>query len=154
MIKINELIQNYLKENVNEKNHALKWDYLKCEIRGFTISYASYRAKEKREYIDKLKNKLYNLESNLSEDNMIEYKEAKQELDQLYNEKAQGHYVRSRTKFIEETPENLKYYKKLEIKNSQTKYIKTLYKGKELITNFEEILNEQKEFYSDLYSLR
>ena len=149
--KINNLIDNYLEVNKDETNDALKWDYLKCEIRGLTISHASFKAKEKRKQINCLKNRLASLEINLSDKNMNIYKNVKSELEQIFKEEAKGHYIRSRSHIIEESPENLKYFSKLEIKNANSKYIKTLNVKGNLISDPSHILNAQKDFYETLY---
>ena len=47
--KVNDLIENHVTLNKDEKDDALKW-----EIRGLTISHASYKAKEKHATIDQL----------------------------------------------------------------------------------------------------
>ena len=80
--------------------------------------------------------------------------EATRELEEIFNEEAKGYYIRSRAKIYEESPENLKYFSKLETKNSKAKYIKSLYVGNNLdtlITDPSEILEAQMSFYSDLY---
>ncbi len=75
--KINNLIDNYIKQNKNDPNIALKWDYLKCDIRGATISYASYKSKQKHKLTTELKNRLDFLEKKLNDENMLEYKTVK-----------------------------------------------------------------------------
>ena len=137
--------------NKNEMNFALKWDYLKCEIRGHTISYASHKAKVKRSVTNQLKHRLGILEANLNEENIREYKCVKKDLEDIYNEEARGHFIRSRSNIIEESPENLKYFSKLEIKNANSKYIKTLKVNETLISDPDEILKAQKEYYENLY---
>jgi exonuclease III len=46
--RINNLIQECKTKYADCANLALKWDTIKMEIRGQTVSYASYRAKKKR----------------------------------------------------------------------------------------------------------
>lgn len=55
-------------ENNNDMvNKALLWDYIKCEIRGATISYASFKAKQRRQQETFLINQLGFLEQNIDE---------------------------------------------------------------------------------------
>ena len=92
------------------------------------------------------------LEPNLTEDNVDEYKTIKKDLEEIYNERARGLHIRSKAKLVEESEQNLKYFSKLEVKNSNSKYIKTLLHNDTLITHPEEILDTQKQYYSKLYT--
>ena len=53
--------------------------------------------------------------------------------------------------YNQSSSDNLKYFSKLEIKNYQTKYIKTLFVEDELITDPSKVLEAQKVFYENLY---
>ena len=59
--KIKDKITHF-KENNEISDLGLAWDVLKCDIRGETISYASFKAKTQREYENKLTKSLENYE--------------------------------------------------------------------------------------------
>ena len=59
-----------LKDDTTElTDRHLRWDYIKTEIRGFTIQYSSRKKKEKKEFQMKLEKDLYDIQNVLS-DNM------------------------------------------------------------------------------------
>ena len=60
--KINEYLNLCSEKYCRLKNKSLVWDAIKCDIRGMTISYASYKSKQKRLYLDELKKELECLE--------------------------------------------------------------------------------------------
>ena len=45
---INSEISNIEKEDNNIQDKSLLWDFIKCRLRGKTISYAAYKAKQQR----------------------------------------------------------------------------------------------------------
>ena len=76
----------------------------------------------------------------------------KQQIEDIYAEKARGAIVRSRCKFTEEYEKPTKYFLNLEKANNKLKSIYSLtVKGKR-ISKQEDILDAQKQFYCDLYS--
>ena len=75
-----------------------KWEFLKYEMRKFTISYSKVKAKNSREKRAHLENKLKVLEQNLtSEQFKREYDVCKQELNTIYDEIGTGIKIRSRS---------------------------------------------------------
>ena len=152
--KVNELIQENINANKEEEDKGLLWDSLKCSIIGMTISYSTQKARETRKLEKELKERLQQIEENLTEAKLDEYKTIKGDLEDIYNEQARGCHIRSKAKLVEESEKNLNYFAKLEIKNSKTKYIKTLItEGQEkVVTDPGEILEAQKDFYKQLYS--
>ena len=49
IIEIKKMISNFCSENESLFNGQLKWDFLKYEVRKFTIRYMKHVAKEKRQ---------------------------------------------------------------------------------------------------------
>ena len=59
--EMNKLIE-HMKENTEEMNDKqLRWDYIKLEIRGFTLKYSFKKNKERKELKMKLEKDLYEL---------------------------------------------------------------------------------------------
>jgi hypothetical protein len=96
--KVNELID----EELNRKNctdKGLKWNVIKMRIRGYTVSYSSYKAKLRREYELQITDRLQELEVQISikvdEDVKQEFTTVTRELEAINNEKTQGNQIRA-----------------------------------------------------------
>ena len=76
----------------------------------------------------------------------------KQQIEDIYAEKARGAIVRSRCKFIEEYEKPTKYFLNLEKVNNNLKSIYSLTVEGTRISKQEDILDAQKQFYCDVYS--
>ena len=72
------------------------------EIRGKTISYASYKKKERNRYEKRLTEEITYLETNLNEINVHSLEEKKAELENIRNKTVDGIIVRSKAHNIEE----------------------------------------------------
>ena len=59
-----------LREDFTDK--SLWWDFVKMKIRGFSISYSSFKAKESRYKEQKIANELKELENKLGETPTVE----------------------------------------------------------------------------------
>ena len=149
----NEIVA--IKKNCNLSNKNTFWDYAKCQIRTCTISFSALRSRQRQEKEKFLLRKLEQLENDMihSSEKTNNYFECKSEWENLERIKTEGAILRSKVKWAEEGEKNTKYFLNLEKKNYQVKYIKKLIKdnGTEL-TNPRDILQEQKQFYSSLYS--
>ena len=135
-------------------SHQLFLETLLMEIRGKTISYSAYKKKKEREKEDSLQKEIENLEKaddiNL---NLLETK--KEELENLRKEKVKGIIIRSRVRWSEEGEKPTKYFCKLESRNYINKTILKIEKENgQTIIKQEEILNEIKHFYENLYRNR
>ena len=97
---INEI--KYLIRNFNTKidcgfNQQLKWEFLKYEIRKFTIHYTKGLAKEKKQKISNLEIKLKKPEISLDDPNNLgKYNSIKNKLDAIYDHIAEGIRIRSK----------------------------------------------------------
>ena len=151
--EIKRIIQNFMEIHSNEQNHGLKWDALKSQIRGFSIAYSSAKRKKNTNDEIALNKKLKEIESKIDDNNFEEYKTIKKELEQIINERAIGIQIRSKAKLIENNEKNLGLLMKEEKKNYNNRYIRALYNSNdELITDPNDILEEQKLYYQKLYS--
>ena len=154
--KMNAKLSSLYEESKDFTNKALFFDYLKCAIRGFSISYSAYKAKQNKQKESHLKAQLTDLEHTISEtptpDTIDKYHNIKSELEALYVERARGSMIRSRVQYINENEKATKYFLNLEKQNYNKKCIKMLITEKGDVTDEKEILNEQKKFYENLYS--
>ena len=97
------------------------------------------------------------LEKNINNDitNLHEYKQAKLEWEYFHTKKARGIILRSKAKWVEEGEKNTKYFIKLEKRNQNSTYIKTLINSEnEEIDEIEPIIKEEERFYKELYRTR
>ena len=122
---------------------------LLTEIRGKTISYASYKKKAGIKIENEIISKLKQLEENaLTVENLEEIDQKKAELKMYRQKKVQGQYVRSRSQWIEEGEKPTNFFFNLETRNYINKTIQklTLENGV-IVEEQKEILNQTKVFY-------
>ena len=83
---INEVTMNITNQF---EDYRIDWEFLKYKVRQFSQVYLKRKAFERREKRINLQKKIEELESNLSENSapkeIFEYKNAKAQLDDLYN---------------------------------------------------------------------
>ena len=153
-----KIIKNLLDKSKRDTryfpNKAMLWDYIKCEIRGATISYSAYIAKRRREQEHFLSRQLQFLEEKLDNGNLAildEYNLVKSEIENINDLKAKGVLFRSKAKWIEDGEKCTKYFLQMENRNYKSKYIKSVIHDNITITEPQEILNAEKHFFSSLY---
>ena len=131
-------------------NDQLFLDTLLMEIRGRTISYSSYKTKQKKLYEFFLVKIINELEKN-GDLEQLELK--KTELQNHRKTALQGSIVRSRIKWIEEGEKPSKYFLSLENRNFTSKIIpKLIGENGSVISDQREILSETSKFYRQLYT--
>jgi len=155
--QVKQLISD-LKVNYHTlEDKGLKWDIIKCEIRGFTVKYSKNRSRCIKKNISNLEKeqiKLTDLLNNSPQDeNILKcLNDVHNELEQINNEVTKGSIIRSRAIWSEEGEKNSKYFLGLEKRNYKNKCISKLINdnGKE-ITDHDQILKMEKEFYEELF---
>ena len=98
------------------------------EIRGKSISYASYKKKSKNIQEQKLVEQIQYLEDNLSENKIPNLEKLKLELYKLREEKMKGFLVRSRANNIENGEKPSQFFCNLETNNFTSKVINVIEK--------------------------
>ena len=147
--KIQEIDDNELQLTINVQ---LFLEMLLLEIRGKTISFASYIKKIKEQRIRDLQEEIATLEKNVTENSIENLETKKHELESLRNEKMKGKLVRSRAQWVDEGEKPTKYFCGLESKNYTSKIIPKVEKDNgEIVTDQKEILKEVQYFYENLY---
>ena len=136
-------------------NDQLFLDVLLMELRGQSISYASFKNKQRNNLEKDLINKITYLENNLNETNFGELDILKTELQDIRQEKLKGNLIRSRAEYIDKGERPTKYFCGLEKHNYISKTMQSLQKddGTVLIEQ-DAILKETEQFYKNLYSSR
>lgn len=150
-------------DNVKNLNHNLSdqllFEFLKSEIRGKTIAYATAKKKEEdkqEKILDKkinMQHKKYN--SNANAENLDKLNELQNELKALREKKVEGIITRAKAKWHLEGEKSTKYFCNLENRHYQEKTITKLVdsNGKDL-NDINDILNEQKTYYENLYKAK
>jgi hypothetical protein len=154
---IKEKLASFKVKYGDELNHGLKWDLIKMDIRASTICFSKNKATKNRNNIKEIMQKLTNLEKDMTETPSDEQLEQcntyKSEIEAYNNEKSAGIILRSKADWAELGEKNTKYFLNLEKRNYNNKCITKLIKeNNEEITNEQDILNYEKEFYNKLYT--
>ena len=132
---IHDAIERVVTEDVFDEQS--QWEILKQEIRKFSIRYLKVIAKEKRNKQLELESKLKILEKSLSCDKDIEeYHKYKADLDESYDNIAEGVKIRSRCQWYEENEKSTKYFLNLEKKLTEKSTVGRLVTdNKDLVKN-------------------
>ena len=165
---IKNLIENvknqYVVENQigNETNNAdinftisdqLFLEVLLMEIRGKTISYASYKKKQMDKTEKNLIEEINNLVQNNLNNTLLE--EKRETLKDMRTKKLEGLKVRSRAKWIDQGEKVTKYFCNLENRNYVSKNMPNVWKKDgSKTTNQNEIVDEVSKFYETLYEYK
>ena len=91
---IKNVLNNFDQDNIVDPQ--FRWEYLKYEIRKFSIHFSKGIARNKKIERTYLENKLKTLENSPSFVNNPEYIETNEKLDKIYQEKANGIRIRSK----------------------------------------------------------
>ena len=119
------------------------WEFLKYEIRKFSMEFSKLQAQNTKKEKMFLENKLKKLENNTSYTENLEYIDCRNKLDEIYEQKINGIRIRSICDWYEYGEKSSKIFLNLEktratqstIRNI-TKDKKNLHVIKELIKNF------------------
>lgn len=132
----------------------LFFETLLLEIRGQTISYATFKKRQESDQQKALETEVQQLE-NADNINVDLLEEKKQELQQLRNKKLNGKLIRSRAKWIQEGEKPTQYFCNLENRNFVSKIMSKLQaKNGNILSSQNEILEETMKHYKTLYTER
>ena len=100
----------------------MKWEFVKYEIRKFTIDYSKKAAKVRKEQKINLEQKLKNLENNLtSEENKKLYNHYRNELETIYDHITDSIRIKSKCEWYEHGEKSTKFFLNLEKKTRRSK---------------------------------
>ena len=154
--ELSRLLELWKEELTDHKNKTFIWDYLKYNIRKYSISYSKSKKKELNVKEFELKNRLQEIEDKLSsesDDNLwLDYEKIKYELNDLIENKIQGIITRARIKWTEENERNSAYFFGLEKSNYIKRNINKIIIEDCETNNQDIILKSLKDYYKDLYS--
>ena len=151
--KIPEFIEKY--KEVEDK--GLFWEMVKMEIRELTVRFSKLKVKRNRDEEKLLTSRFAQLSAKLqtaySKDDKAELERIKIKFSDFQTEKTRGAIIRSRGRWYEHGEKNSKYFLNLEKLNYWRKHISSLinHNGTR-INDPKEILNEERNFFKELYS--
>ena len=133
----------------------LFFETLLFEIRGKSISYASFKKKRETDIEKRLTKEISFMEKNINHSVVDELEEKKNQLKDLREKRVEGMYVRSRVRWVNEGEKVSRYFCNLENRHYVNKAMTFLESadGERLHTQ-KDILYEVKTFYEELYSHR
>ena len=147
---INDIVNSQIQFSINDQ---LFLETLLTEIRGKTISYSSFKIKQRNILEKKLIKEIDKLESNFRPTNLEDLDNLKLQLENIRKEKMKGIMLRSKLQWSEEGEKPTKYFLSLENKHFSSKIIHRLEKENgETISDQDKILDEVKIFYKNLFT--
>ena len=152
-------IENFKQKYSDVDDLGLRWDLIKMEIRGFTVKYSKNKARKIRSTEASLQNQinaLYKRANDQPNNKQIicEIQNIRFRLQKIMQHKTKGAILRSRVRWHESGERNTRYFYNLERRNYEKKTVTKLKRPNNgAVTNDQfEILQEQKDYYSTLYT--
>ena len=133
-------------------NDQLFLDTLLLGIRGESISYASFKNRQRNNRENHLIKQIDELENSLNNKNIEQLEILKTELSDIRHDKRKGYMIRSKAQNIDHGEKPTKYFCGLEKHNYTSKVIGQVEKEDgSIITNHTEIWQEIENYYTKLY---
>ena len=112
VLQMKKFILDTLNELFTENilDDQVKWEYLKYNIRKYTIKFSKELAKNTNKTIDDLETKLKHYEKHENYVDNIDYKVCKLQLDEIYEKKAKGIRIRSKCNWYEHGEKSTKFF--------------------------------------------
>ena len=154
VLQMKKFILDTLKELFNENilDDQVIWEYLKYNIRKYTIKFSKELAKNTNKTIDDLETKLKHYEKHENYVDNIDYKVCKQQLDEIYARKAKGIKIRSKCNWYEHGEKSTKRFLNLEKNRAIQSQIHSVISNQDAITDQDKINKQMFSFYQSLFS--
>ena len=147
--RMNQIIDETVRKS-HRCNKRDRWEMIKLEAMAFAKQYSRLRAQNFRTAISVLEEKIEYYENSDHTNPLLE--RSKQDLQEIIEERTRGAIFRSKAQWYNEAEMPTKYFLNLEKSRARQKNMAVLIRpdGTET-TNPVHILNEQKDFYAELY---
>ena len=132
-------------------NSQAKWEYLKYQIRKFSMTFSENLAKEAKQTLKELEDKIKLLEENLNDNNLEDYNKCKNALDILYDNITAGIKIRSRCSWYKHGEKSSKFFLNLEKQRAVNGLLKKVIVNDREISTPLELNREIYEFYQKLF---
>jgi len=140
-----------------DTSRGLLWDTMKCRVRGASVKYSAWLKREKNKNIKYLEHRLSELKKVSENDthnelHAMEIQRLNFQLEEYIEKECKGAEIRSKSQYYEHGEKNSKFFYSLEKRNAEKKHITVLENGEgEIITDMNEILEEEVKYYECLY---
>lgn len=153
--KIKELISDFWNEASSKKSYGRYWELFKFELGKFLRKFGSDLAKKRRVAEENI---IYLLTSfsqreNLPNEEMKEYLQLQNKLDDIYKIKAEGTFIRSRKRWMEEGEQNSSFFFSLEKINYNNSTINQLLINNNIVNDQREIATFCRNVYQNLLQI-
>ena len=133
-------------------NFRSKWEFLKYEIRKFSMKYSKTLKKNETIRKNLLEANLKDFETKLTNDENISlYNNFKKELEEIYDKIVEGNKVRSRCQWYEEGEKSNKFFLNLEKARASQGLIRKVVNDEGEVNDPSLILDEIKKYFSSLF---
>lgn len=153
--EIRKLIDHFWDKAIKEESYNLNWELFKFEAGKFLRQYGAKVAKARTAEEDKLITEISSIFQQhpdvVSEEDKLKIRNLQNKLDDLYRYKAEGAFVRSRKKWLEEGEQNSAYFFRLEKYRSKMNNIHQLNINGTVTNDAKIISTFCCNFYSNLY---
>ena len=130
----------------------LRWEFLKYEIRKFTINFSKKLVKEENKDRNFLEKELKKLEKNLNNLQTNEYYlGCKQKLQNIYTKKVNGIRIRSKCNWYENGEKSTKFFLNLEKYRATQGCLRTIIENKKELNDSQQINDALYNFYQTLF---
>ena len=152
--QLKKSISDTLNEFFNENTlvDQAKWEHLKYNITKYTINFSKQLAKNRNKKIADLETKLKHFEKHHENYvDKIDYKVCQQQLDVIYEEKAEGIKTRSKCNWYELGEKSTKFFLNLEKHRAIQSQLHSIIINQDEITDQPEINKQVFSFYQSLF---
>lgn len=154
--KIENLVNHELAEPLYLSDILVWWDNLKYKIRKLSQLHGKNRNKKLNEKYNRIQRQLNTYTDMLSKGKNFDiekYESLKQDLAEIENEKCQAAILRSKAFWAVDSDKNTSYFLNLEKYKQNMNCVTELIKDNgEIVTDTTSILDEEYNFYNDLYN--
>ena len=148
--QISETISMLDQDKITDKH--LRWEFLKYEIRKFTINFSKNLVKEKNKDRIFLEKELKKLEKNLDNLQTNEcYLGCKQKLQNRYTKKVNGRRIKSKRNWYENREKSTKFFLNLEKYRAIQGCLRTIIVNKKELNDSQQINDALYNFYQTLF---
>ena len=151
-VKEHILLTIKMLDNDDLRDEQVRWEYLKYEIRKFTIHFSKNLAKEVRKQTQSLEEKVKHFESSVTNyHNDLQYIEYKERSNTIYSKKVNGIQTRSKCDWYESWKKSTKFFFNREKSRTSQGVVRSILNNKIEVKSQLEINNELYRFYKNLF---